>query len=239
MYAALHSEQTKFFSFGWCILGIFGAVVVPLFYLLTLNVPKTGGEKEILSLCLQALYLGHPGVIVASAAYFGQEYSNSALRTTLLTQPSRLKIACVKFLNNALIIVITGIVAIVLCLLVLLIQHDMKWSSAYELIITERLPMSILSWIQIALITAALSVITKSLIVPLAIMLPLMLGLSHMFFTISQSAKFLPTLATMNFFSIPESTVFLEKWSGLGVQFIWALLLVISSTFIFSHRNVR
>lgn len=219
--------------------GYIRGVTVPLIYLLTLDTSTSVGEKEIFSLCLQALYLGHPGVIVASAAYFGQEYSNSALRTTLLTQPSRLKLIGVKFINNALITVIAGIAASIICSLVLFIQFDMEWSSAYGMMMAESLPLSILSWVQMALITSALSVITKSLIVPLAIMLPLMLGLSHMFFSISQSAKFLPTLAVMNLFSLPESTAFLEKWSGLGMQFAWAVLLIAISTYVFSYRNVR
>ncbi|WHX48528.1 hypothetical protein QNH46_21055 [Paenibacillus woosongensis] len=109
MYAALRSEKTKFFSYGWCVLGVVGAIIIPLLYLLTSDTPKIGREQEILSLCLQALYLGQPGIIVASAGYFGQEYSHAALRTTLLTQPSRLKLLCAKFVNIAMFVVFTGV----------------------------------------------------------------------------------------------------------------------------------
>lgn len=239
MYAALRSEKTKFFSFGWCILGVIGAIIVPLLFLLTSDTLKIGREKEILSLCLQALYLGQLGIIVASASYLGQEYSHSSLRTTLLTQPSRLKLLCAKFLNITIIVVFTGIVTSVLSLLVLYFQHDMEWTGTLIIRFLGSISLGLLSWIQLALISFALSIITKSLIAPIAIMFPLILGLSQMLFSISQLAKFLPTLATMNLFSIPALNTLLDKWSGLAVQFSWVVLLFTISAWLFLYRNVR
>ncbi|WP_019637689.1 ABC transporter permease [Paenibacillus fonticola] len=239
MYAALCSEKTKFFSYGWCVLGAVGAIIVPLLYLLTSDTPKVGQEQEILSLCLQALYLGHPAIIVASAGYFGQEYSHAALRTTLLTQPSRLKLLCSKFINMTIIVVFTGIVSSVLGLIVLYFQHDMEWTGTFIVRVFGSISLVLLSWIQLAWITSALSIITKSLIAPVAIMLPLALGLSHMLFSFFQLAKFLPTLATMNLFSISAINIYLDKWSGLAVQFSWVVLLLMISAWLFSYRNVR
>ncbi|MNN32800.1 ABC-2 family transporter protein [compost metagenome] len=239
MYAALRSEKTKFFSFGWCILGVIGAVMVPLLVLLTSDKPKIGGEKEILSLCLQVLYLGQIGIIVASAAYFGQEYSHSALRTTLLTQPSRLKLLCAKLVNITIIAVFTGIVSSVFCLIVVIFQNDMEWTGSLIIKFLESSSLGMLSWIQLAWITSALSIITKSLIAPIAIMFPLILGLSQMLFVISQLAKFLPDLATINLFSIPAINIYLDKWLGLVVQFSWVVLLLTISAWLFSYRNVR
>ncbi|MGE7674006.1 ABC transporter permease [Lysinibacillus sp. NPDC094403] len=239
MFAALRSEKTKFFSFGWCIVGVMGAIIVPLLFLLTSDTPKIGREKEILSLCLQALYLGQLGIIFASASYFGQEYSNSALRTTLLTQPSRLKLLCAKFVNITIVVVLTGIVSSGLSLLVLFIQYDMEWTGTLMIRLLGSISLGMLSWIQLAWITSALSIMTKSLIAPTAIMFPLILGLSQLLFTISQLAKFLPTLATLNLFSIPAVNTLLDKWSGLVVQFSWVVLLLPISAWLFSYRNVR
>ncbi|AZK46081.1 ABC transporter permease [Paenibacillus lentus] len=239
MYATLCSEKTKFFSFGWCILGVVGAIIVPLLFLLTSDTPKIGREQEILSLCLQALYLGQPGIIVASAGYFGQEYSHAALRTTLLTQPSRLKLLCAKFVNMSIIILVTGIVSSVIGLIVLMFQQDIEWTGSFMIRLLGSISLGILSWIQLAWITSALSIMAKSLIAPVAIMLPLVLGLSHMLFATSQLAKFLPTLATMNLFSLPAVNIYLDKWSGLAVQFSWVVLLLTISAWLFSYRNVR
>ncbi|MNI18851.1 ABC-2 family transporter protein [compost metagenome] len=239
MYAVLRSEKTKFFSFGWSILGVIGAIVLPLLYLLTFDTSKIGREQEILSLCLRALHLGQPGIIVASAGYFGQEYSHSALRTTLLTQPSRIKLLFAKFVNISIIVVFTGIVSSVLGLIVLMFQNDMAWTGSLMIRLLGSVSLGMLSWIQLAWITSALSIMTKSLIAPIAIMFPLILGLSQMLFMISQLAKFLPDLATMNLFSIPAVNVFLDKWSGLAVQFSWAVLLLTISAWLFSNRNVR
>lgn len=239
MYAVLRSEKTKFFSFGWCVLGIIGAMIVPLLFLLTSDTPKIGGEEEVLSFCMQALYLGQVGIIVASAGYFGQEYSHSTLRTTLLTQPARIKLLCTKFINITIIAIFTGIVSSVLSLLVLLYQHDIEWIGSIKLGLLGSVSLGILSWVQLAWITSTLSILTKSFITPIAIMLPLILGLSQMLFAISQLAKLLPTLATINLFTIPTVNIYLDKWSGLVVQFSWAVLLITISAWLFLYRNVR
>lgn len=76
----------------------------------------------------------------------------------------------------------------------------MEWTGTLIIRLLGSISLPILSWIQLAWITSALSIITKSLIAPIAIMLPLILGLSQMLFAISQLAKFLPTLATLNLF---------------------------------------
>lgn len=238
MYAVLRSEKTKFFSYGWCVLGIMSANLVPNLFILIFDTPKIVGE-EILSLCLQALYLGQLGIVVASAAYFGQEYSHSSLRTTLLTQPDRVKLLFTKFLNITIIVVITGIVSSVLCLIVLSFQHDIEWTSALMLELLGSVSLGILSWIQLAWIASTLSIMTKSMITPVAIMLPFMVGLGEMLFMISKLAKYLPTLATMNLFYIPTVSIYLDKWLGLAVQLSWAVLLFTISAWVFLYRNVR
>jgi hypothetical protein len=239
MYAALRSESTKFCSYGWSVLGVVGAIIIPLLYLLTSDEPRIGGEEVVLSLCLQALYLGHPGIIVASSGYFGQEYSHSALRTTLLTQPSRLKILGAKFAAIAAIVLLTGIVSSVLSLSVLAAQQNIEWSGAFLARLVESLALSLLSWILLAWITSAVSFLTQSLIAPIAIMLPLVLGLSHMLLSLSQLAQFLPTLATMNLFLLTTETIYLDKWQGLAVQLCWTVVLVTISSWLFAYRNVR
>lgn len=239
MYAVLRSERIKFFTFGWCILGIIGAAIVPLLYLLTSVTPKIGGDKELLYLCLQALYLGQLGIVVASAGYFGQEYSHSSLRTTLLTQPARIKLLCTKFMTITIIVVITGIFSSVLSLIVLSFQHDIEWTSSLILELIGSVSLSILNWIQLAWIASTISIMTKSMITPIAIMLPLILGLGQILFMLTQLVKFLPTLATMNLFTIPAVTIYLDKWSGLAVQFSWAVLLFTISAWLFLYRNVR
>ncbi|WP_433943036.1 ABC transporter permease [Paenibacillus sp. SN-8-1] len=239
MYSVLRSEKIKFFSYGWCISGVIGAIIVPLLFLLTSDTPRIGREEGVLSFSLQSLYLGQLGIVVASAAYFGQEYSHSVLRTTLLTQPSRVKLLCAKFINITILVVLTGIVSSALGLIFLLSQHDMEWTGSFMMRLLGSTSLGLLSWIQLAWITSALSIITKSLIAPIAIMFPLILGLSQMLFAVSQMAKFLPDLATMNLFSIPAVNIYLDKWSGLAVQFSWLVLLITISAWLFSNRSVR
>lgn len=239
MYAVLRSEKTKFFSFGWCMLGIIGANLVPVLFLLTSSTPITGEEKGMLSLILQSLYLGQLGVIVASASYFGEEYSQTVLRTTLLTQPFRAKLLFTKFVNITVIIVLTGIVSSLLGLIVLFLQHDLEWTNTFGLRLLGSVSLAMLSWILLAWMISALSIITKSLITPIAIMLPLVLGLSQMLLQVFQLAKYLPTLAVMNIYTGDSVGIYLDKWLGLGVQLLWTLVLIGIANWLFAWRGVR
>ena len=239
MYAVLRSEKTKFFSFGWCMLGIIGANLVPVLFLLTSSTPIIGEEKGMLSLILQSLYLGQLGVIVASASYFGEEYSQTVLRTTLLTQPFRVKLLFTKFVNITVIIVLTGIVSSLLGLIVLFFQHDLEWTNTFGLRLLGSVSLAMLSWILLAWMISALSIITKSLITPIAIMLPLILGLSQMLLQVFQLAKYLPTLAVMNIYTGDSVGIYLDKWLGLGVQLLWTVVLIGIANWLFAWRGVR
>lgn len=137
------------------------------------------------------------------------------------------------------IVVITGIFSSILSLIVLSFQHDIEWTSSLILELIGSVSLGILNWIQLAWIASTISIMTKSMITPIAIMLPLILGLSQMLFMLTQLVKFLPTLATMNLFTIPAVTIYLDKWSGLAVQFSWAVLLFTISAWLFLYRNVR
>lgn len=239
MYTVLRSEIMKFFSFGWCMLGIIGANLIPIIFLLTSSTPITGEKEGVLSLFLQSLYLGQLGVIVASASYFGQEYTQSVLRTTLLTQPYRIKLLFTKFVNITAIIVFAGIISSLLGLFVSFLQHDLEWTNSFGLRLLKSVSLAMLSWILLAWITSALSIITKSLITPIAIMLPLILGLSQVLLQVFQVAKYLPTLAAMNIYTVASAGIYLDEGLGLGVQLLWAMVLIGIANWLFAWRGVR
>jgi hypothetical protein len=55
-----------------------------------------------------------------------------------------------------------------------------------------------ISWVQIVWISAGLSMLTKTLTIQIAIMLPLIFSISQLLYSFFWPAKFLPDLATMN-----------------------------------------
>ncbi|WP_460058243.1 hypothetical protein [Pseudolactococcus yaeyamensis] len=78
-----------------------------------------------------------------------------------------------------------------------------------------------LSWFLLTCLTVSLTIITKSQIIPIAIMFSLTLGLSQMLFAVTELAKYLPDLATMNLFFSNQIPTLLNAYQGLLVQLVW------------------
>ena len=235
------SEWLKFFTYHWCIVGVISAILLPPLALLFTE--KLSGSPlqstDVVALCLRFLYLGQAGIIIAMAGFYGQEYSGSHLRTTLLTNSSRLKLLLTKKIIITFITIITGIISSILCMFVIITKY--QYVITYDLFIRfiTTIPLAIISWVVLGLISGYISIITKSLIVPIAILFPLILGLNHMLLAITELAKYLPDLAGMNFFLLPEQKPFLTLWIGLIVQLAWIISLDGISTYLFHNRDVR
>jgi len=238
-YSTLRSEKTKLFSFGWCLFGIAGAVLIPPFVLLLSDAPIGKMENEIVVAILQMLYLGQLGVVVIGATYFGQEYSDSALRTTLLAVPARLKLLCVKTIILAIVVICTGIISSILCLLIVFLENDFELTASLIKCLVVNTSLVICSWLQLAWISASLSIIIKSFAIPIAVMFSLILGLGQMLFSILEITKYTPVLVTMNLFLLPINNVFLGKATGLLIQLLWGLIFATISALLFSNRDVR
>ena len=89
------SECLRFFSSPWCVLGLGAALMAPPIAVLLFDKALIPTDTAVFSLCVRMLYIGQLGGVLASAAYLGQEYSDSALRTTLLGMPQRLMLALI------------------------------------------------------------------------------------------------------------------------------------------------
>lgn len=241
MRGILRSEWTKFYSYPWSIFGLIGAVLtspVVLFFISMSN-DFNMQTDDVLALCLRALYLGQVGVAVAAAGLFGQEYSQSCIRTTFLAVPSRIRVILAKLIVLSISVTLAGVISVLLNLVV----GTLGFSSGLTFYMTikciSKAALAIFSWIQIAFITSGLSIITKSLVAPIAIIISLILGLSQLLLSISVLAKYLPDLATMNLFLTPSTTAFLDMWSGIVVQFVWVVLLGAAAVWLTVHRSVR
>lgn len=236
------SEWGKFFTYHWCIVGVISAALLPPLTLLFTEKSSAGSllqSSDVIALCLRFLYLGQAGIIIAMAGFCGQEYSGSYLRTTLLTNSSRMKLLLTKKIIITVITIITGILSSILCIIVIIIKY--QYVITFDLFIRfiTTIPLAIISWVVLGLISGYISIITKSLIVPIAILFPLILGLSQMLLAITELAKYLPDLAGMNLFLLPEQKPFLTLWIGLIVQLIWIISLDCISTYLFQNRDVR
>ncbi len=237
----LQSEVIKFFSYNWCLFGTVGTILIAP---LVLFFSGTGNEQslvtnEILSISLRNLFLSQAGLVIIAASFFGQEYSHSYLRTTLLTIPSRIKLVVTKMFLLTVIVWGIGLLSSLVCLGVGIIQFDSILTLPLILKFLTKVTIAMLSWTLVTWITASLTIITKSQILPIAIMFSLILGLSQMLFAMTPSAKYLPDLAAMNLFFTTNATTLLNRTLGLLVQFVWSIFFNLIAFGLIQYRDVR
>jgi ABC-type transport system involved in multi-copper enzyme maturation permease subunit len=263
MLGIVKSEWTKFRSSPWCMLGALAAILItPIVVVVmmsgdaTLAEAVSGGgaalqstlgsgaeltslQQSLIANCLRATMLAQAGIVVAAAALFGQEYENSSLRTTFLAVPNRTKVLAAKWLLITIIAILAAMISGLLGLLVGVIQYGCNPSFFLLTKFAGLVLPATASWIILAWISAGLSVLTKSLIVPIAIMLPLLLGLSQLLHLFVEAAKFLPDLAAINLFLVPPTPTYLDAWLGVIVQLTWAVTLGALAIHRTLRRDVR
>ncbi|EGO2584181.1 TPA: ABC transporter permease subunit [Enterococcus faecalis] len=237
----LQSEIIKFFSYNWCLFGTVGTILVApvILFFSGIGNDQPLVTNEILSMSIRNFFLSQAGLVIIAASFFGQEYSNSYLRTTLLTIPARIKLITTKLFLLTVIVWIIGLFSSLICLGIGIIQFNGSFTLSLILEFLIKVIIAMLSWTQITWITVFLTIITKSHILPIAIMFSLILGLSQMLFAMTAFAKYLPHLATMNLFFSTHTTTLLNGSQGLLVQSIWSLFLSLISFGLIQYRDVR
>lgn len=237
---SIRSELIKFFSYQWCTFGFVGTIVIaPL--ILSFSGAGNGQNlttNSLLSASLRNLFLGQAGLVIIAASFFGQEYVNFYLRTTLLAVPSRMKLIISKLIVLSMIILGIGIISSFICLGVIISQYNSIMTFSLIIKFMAKVMLAMLSWLLLTWLTASLTIITKSQIIPIAIMFSLILGLSQMLFAVTKLAKYLPDLATMNLFFSNNVPSLLNSNLGLLVQFIWTLFLFIIALVLTQFRDI-
>jgi hypothetical protein len=191
--------------------------------------PTSGIVQEQM---LQALYISQVGIVIMSASFFGQEYFDSALRTTFLSNSRRINVFIAKISILAFVSILLWIISVSLGLAITLF-YDIPLYYLGEIAIT------MLSWIMIGWISGFIAVILKSHIVSIAIIVPLLLAVNQLLVVITDIFRFLPDIATRNAFTVNPNAMLLEAHIGVAVQFIWVLVIGILAVWLNSRRDVK
>lgn len=230
------SEQLKFITNIWVVLSVIGVLVfIPAMTVLLGEEAEGGklllGENKL----MQSFYFGQVGFGLVTALYFGQEFNNSTLRTSLLSTPDRIEFLAVK--SACLITWIMAIFAVSMgiSLAVLKIGYDIPLSTE---LIMSMLPAFIAS-VEISIIMAEIVVITRSTIVSLAIVVSMVLGMGMLLLNYCKAVRFVPVLLTMNSFMTTPVSAYLGMWTGILIQGIWCVVLAVVSGVLFWRRSVR
>ena len=230
-------EQKKFLYQKWNIIVLIGiAILVPV---MVLNLDSfLPGRSALItkSKLIRGFYLGQAGYVVLAALYFGNEYQKSALRTSLLSTPKRglflsSKLLCILTWSSILLLIttVTSIAAI-------------NCTSLGNITVNEALKVLLpayLSTFELVIITSMAVILTRSMIVSMAIMVSLILELGNILMQYGAKMKYLPVLSTMNAFFVTDLPGYLKIHEGLTVQALWCVFLLIAAFHIFNKRYVR
>lgn len=236
----LKSESQKLLFNKWILVTTIALeVFVPLMVYSLGALGEESGIDLYISKLLQSFYLGQVGVVVISALYFGQEFSNSTLRTSLTASPNRIlfllsKILCLILWCIMTLLISTGISFIVLRYV---FYADLDMNNISVLI--KFLFPAYISSIELCIITVGMIIVSKSMVVSLAIMLSMILGLGHLLMQYSSFMTFFPVLSTMNSFLFFNANEYLSLWSGILCQGVWCIVLAIISNGLLGIRSVR
>lgn len=222
----IRCELLKLISNRLGIIALFAPLVMVslLTWLLTKSPSGMGNIQQAM---LKALQLSQIFAVIVGASITGQEYTESALRTSLLAVPQRTHL----FWGKTTLVV--GAVSF---------SYLLSIGTAI-LIFTPNLTANTIvaagsSWLGLALLAAFLATASRSIITPLATMLPLILGLSMIIHAITPLARFLPDLATITIF-IGSHPQLLSREFGSIILATWVITAGITAYTILTRSDVR
>ena len=175
---------------------------------------------------LQSIYLAQTVFAVFSAVFWGREFLKSSLRTSFLSNPSRLQFFYIKTIVTLLSILSCFFIAIGLGLGLVSFYFKFQLSPEFLSTLLLKLIPPIIATIQISIITFCLTILMESMVASLTIVLSMLLGLGQLLLQYSSRMNVLPVLATMNSFSIKAISIYPSILEGLLIQTLWMIVFI-------------
>ena len=175
---------------------------------------------------LQSIYLAQTVFAVFSAVFWGREFLKSSLRTSFLSNPSRLQFFYIKTIVTLLSILSCFFIAIGLGLGLVAFYFKFQLNTPFVSQLFFKLIPPIIATIQISMITFCLTILMESMVASLTIVLSMLLGLGQLLLQYSSRMNVLPVLATMNSFSIKAISIYPSILEGLLIQTLWMIVFI-------------
>ena len=175
---------------------------------------------------LQSIYLAQTIFAVFSAVFWGREFLKSSLRTSFLSNPSRLQFFCIKTIVTLLSILCCFFIAIGLGIGLVAFYFKFQLNTQFVSQLLLKLIPPIIATIQISIITFCLTILMESMISSLTIVLSMLLGLGQLLLQYSSMMNVLPVLVTMNSFSIKAISIYPSVTEGLFFQSLWTIVFI-------------
>lgn len=249
---AIGGEFYKTLSLPAALVAVAIALLAPLgiALLAAVNNGRGGGAASPSDVVFSVLPLGTVGAVIFGVIVVSSEFAVNSpdagggrqISATLVAVPSRLTVFMSK---AAVVIIVVSLTAAVTATAGLWLVHALVGSmgSSDDLLdMVTRSAGLALYWTCMALIAFAVTVLTRSGIVPLVwfIANSSVISVSLLLSKLTPTARYLPDLAGMRLFAAPSSIAVqdpLEPVIGGLVMTAWGLGLLIVSALVFSRRD--
>lgn len=189
--------------------------------------PARGAQFPLESHGFETAGFGQPLVILLAALIIGTEYLDGQLRTTLIAAPKRGRVLAAKLLIVAGFGAVIGWVAIGASVLIkhaALGEHGLALDQFTAGMGWNLLGVGI-NYALIALIAAGITIIARTFIVTLVVLVPLVLGITISLVGVIPLLKYLPDLAGIQLLMPYPGVGVLEPLPGGIVMTLWATAL--------------
>ena len=223
----MKSEYLKIIYYKGLSITLVFSILFLLAMLLALNPSSLMINGDfIVTQFLQSIYLAQTLFAVFSALFLGREFLKSSLRTSLLSNPSRLQFFYIKTIVTLLSILCCFFIAIALGLGLVAFYFKFQLNTQFISQLLFKLIPPIIATIQISMITLCLTILMESMVFSLTIVLSMILGLGQLLLQYSSMMNVLPVLVTMNSFSIKEISIYPSVTEGLFIQSLWTIVFI-------------
>jgi len=244
MMHTLRAEWTKALTLRSTRLALAAALLVPPILALASGLAFDGESVAARSFPVEShgfetAGFGQPLMILFAALVTGAEYVDGQLRTTLAAIPGRGRVLAAKFTVIAVVGVLVGIVATSAAVLVkhaALGERGLPFGGLTVGMVWNVVGVSV-NYAMIGLIAGAITVLARTFVVALVVMVPLVLGLTISLLAVVPAVKFLPDLAGLQLLTSYPGVGLLDPIPGGAVMAAWTLLLVAASWLVFRSRD--
>jgi ABC-2 type transport system permease protein len=241
---AIRMEATKALTLRSAQATALAAVVVPPVVAVVQALaadPTAGaaGAVPVESLGFSTAGLAQPLVILAAVLLTGTEHVDGQLRSTLLAVPRRGVVLAAKALVIA---ALAAVVALVGTTAAVLLAHAVRGDGGLPVSgstagMAGNLVGVVVNFVLIGLLAASVTVLTRSLVVPLVVLVPLVLGLTVSLVGLVPAVRYLPDLAGIQLLTAYPGVGLLEPVPGALVMLAWTGALGTAATLSLLRRD--
>ncbi|MDO5499914.1 MAG: ABC transporter permease [Propionibacteriaceae bacterium] len=246
MIPLLRSEFTKARTLPSILITALAAVIVPpaLAFVTGLNYQPTDRRWDhfpIESHGFEVAGFGQPLVILLAALIVGTEFADHQLRTSVAAVPRRGRLLFAKLAivtGSATIIGSVATGAAVLLKHAALGEHGLAVSEVTAGMAWNLVGVTV-NYVLIALIAAGLTILARSFIVTLIVLVPMVLGLTIGLVPAIPLLKYLPDIAGVQLLTGYPGMGLLDPVPGGAVMAAWAAGLTVAAAATFHRRDVN